>query len=300
MAEAATAASRDVCVVVVTFHPDDNVVQRLASVLAQAGAMVIVDNHSDADAVERLRRFARQSGVVLIENSENRGLAAGLNQGVRWADEHGNSWCLLLDQDSTPLSNIVATQLTPFLTPNGDQPLAVVGSSFAAPSLVSSPSPTTAAETFTWRELPAAITSGSLISLDAYREIGPFREEFFVDATDIDYCLRARAKGYRVLETQPPLILHRVGSIRRQRFLWRYAWVTHHPPWRRYLMLRNCTSLIRSYARSEPAWARAMVRYIVSFTLRIILFEDQKARKLWYEFRGLLDGLSGNFQRKMP
>ncbi|MCC7483333.1 MAG: glycosyltransferase family 2 protein [Hyphomicrobiales bacterium] len=291
-------ASHAVCIVVVTYHPDDAIEKRLASALVQAGSMVVVDNHSAPEAIERLRVFASQPGVVFIENPENRGLAAGLNQGVAWAGMHGYSWCLLLDQDSTPASNIVTTQLLPFLTPSNERPLAVVGSSFAAPSLVPTPMPPDA--TVTWRELPAVITSGSLISLDAYREIGPFREEFFVDAADIDYCLRARAKGYRVLETHPPLILHRVGSIRRQRFLWRYAWVTHHPPWRRYLMLRNCTALIRSYGRSEPAWARAMTRYMVSFTLRIILFEDQKAKKLWYELRGLLDGLSGNFQRTMP
>jgi len=36
------------------------------------------------------------------------------------------------------------------------------------------------------------ITSGSLLPLATYADIGPFREEFFIDFVDTDYCFRAR------------------------------------------------------------------------------------------------------------
>ena len=43
------------------------------------------------------------------------------------------------------------------------------------------------------------ITSGSIITIAAYKEIGPFNNEMFIDFIDIEWCLRARKKNLKLL-----------------------------------------------------------------------------------------------------
>jgi rhamnosyltransferase len=62
-----------------------------------------------------------------------------------------------------------------------------------------------------WVEVPTLITVGSLISVAAFARIGPFREDFFVDYADIEFCLRARRSGYHVVQGVAPTIEHAIG-----------------------------------------------------------------------------------------
>ena len=43
------------------------------------------------------------------------------------------------------------------------------------------------------------ITSGSFIPISIFNDVGFMREELFIDFVDIDWCLRARAKGYEIV-----------------------------------------------------------------------------------------------------
>ena len=56
------------------------------------------------------------------------------------------------------------------------------------------------------------ISSGSLVSLEALREIGPFREDFFIDMVDTEWSLRgwARGRGSWIAESVP--MRHALGK----------------------------------------------------------------------------------------
>jgi rhamnosyltransferase len=55
-------------------------------------------------------------------------------------------------------------------------------------------------------------TSGSLIDLAAFRRIGPFRVDYFIDAVELEWCFRAWAAGYGCWMAQDATIGHRVGA----------------------------------------------------------------------------------------
>ena len=107
--------------------------------------------------------------------------------------------------------------------------------------------PDESASGFSWRERKTVITSGSLVSVGVYDAIGPFRDAFFIDHVDDEYCLRARKMGYRVLSTCKPVMLHSVGASTLHRLLWKKTGVTNHPPFRRYYMTRNHIILMKEY-----------------------------------------------------
>ncbi len=63
-------------------------------------------------------------------------------------------------------------------------------------------------------------TSGSLVDLAAHAQIGPFRDDFFIDAVDLEWCFRAWARGWSCWMDPGTAIPHSVGrGTIRARFL---------------------------------------------------------------------------------
>jgi rhamnosyltransferase len=145
-----------------------------------------------------------------------------------------------------------------------------------------------------WEELDYVITSGSLISLAAYTAIGPFREELFIDYVDMDYCLRARARGFRVIKTRTPLMTHAIGAYTQHRWLGKTKWTTNHSPDRRYYIARNDTVMLREYG-NYPAGLWRWKSFVRSFRLckRIALYERMKLPKIMAVGQGWWHGVRG-------
>jgi rhamnosyltransferase len=283
-----------VCAVVVTHHPDGDLPIRLARIATQVGEVVIVDNGSGAASTALLHAVALRPKFSLIESSENLGIARALNMGVARARNSGYAWALLLDQDTLVDETIVAALLSAHRSHPQPHEVAVVGSRFrdthgraAEPSLLG-------ARGAQWEEVESVITSGSLLSLDAYAAVGPFRDEFFIDYVDTEFCFRARASGYRIIESRIPLMSHTVGSPTAHRLLGETKWTTHHSADRRYYIARNNTVLLREYGTTgSRAWRMKSVVRSVRLCKRIALFEQDKFAKILAVAQGWWDGVRG-------
>ena len=91
-------------VVIVTYQPDlERVIGNVRELQRQGFFVVIVDNNSDSIAEIRERSGCDR----LIEFSENKGIAAALNAGMRAAVENGSQWTLSLDQDTMVAENLL-------------------------------------------------------------------------------------------------------------------------------------------------------------------------------------------------
>jgi rhamnosyltransferase len=280
-----------ICAVVVTYHPDPDVPERARLIAAQVGAVIVVDNGSGPDSENTLRRLSQIPGVTLLRNDANVGLASALNQGVGWAKDNGLAWALLFDQDSTPLPGMVE-ELTRISQEMGrEASMTLIGSNFVDVNsglawlkpLEHSP--------HAWVHARTMTTSGTLVPLSAFDALGPFRSDLFVDFVDMEYSLRARSHGHRVVTSVRPLMLHTVGAKRRRRILWRTVWPSFHPPLRRYYFARNTVSLVREYASIDPAWAVKQLLALAKSLVLVLLFEDERRSKFMLTARGILAGL---------
>ena len=92
-----------VCAIVVTFHPDHDVLENLSKLHKQIPNVVVIDNGSSLEFVGHLRDISSRLGFHLVENKENVGIATALNIGVRYAQTIGVNWVFLFDQDSAVL-----------------------------------------------------------------------------------------------------------------------------------------------------------------------------------------------------
>jgi rhamnosyltransferase len=285
----------DVCAVVVTYHPDAELPVRLRSISRQVARVVIVDNGSAAVELATLREIATDPAVVLVLNSENLGLARALNIGIQRAAALGYSWALLLDQDSRVESDMVTTLIAVFKSFADKERLAIIGSGFRESHRRSPKAARFENSGEEWDEVKEVITSGSLLSLTAYSNIGPFREDFFIDYVDSEYCARAIARGYRALKTRRPLMSHSIGRPTQHRLLWMKKWTSNHSADRRYYIARNHTAMLRESGKYVlGAWALMGLLSCMTPLKRIALYEPSKGSKIAAVFRGWWDGVQGN------
>jgi rhamnosyltransferase len=142
-------------------------------------------------------------------------------------------------------------------------------------------------------EVATVITSGSLVPLAIAARLGPFRDDFFIDLVDDEYCLRARSRGYKVLLIPRPLTVHALGNPIIRRLPWRTIGTSNHSARRRYYMTRNRIMLLKQYAFREPGWAtRTLFIRLKSFVL-LLLLDDHRVSKLRLMWHGMLDGIAG-------
>jgi len=145
-----------------------------------------------------------------------------------------------------------------------------------------------------WEEVASVVTSGSLIPLKTHVAVGAFREDFFIDHVDTEYCFRARAKGYRVIRTRRPIMSHSIGAISRHEVLWMKKWTFNHAAERRYYIARNDTVMLREFGHYIfGLWALKSFGRCVRLCKRIALYEEMKTSKIVAVAQGWWDGVRG-------
>jgi rhamnosyltransferase len=284
----------DVCAIAVTFHPDREFATRIARVLKQVGGLVIVDNGSMETERQWLRELAEDNGITIVLNLDNMGVASALNTGIQCAATRGFTWMLLLDQDSSVDEGMVQELLAVRQAYPDKEKIAVIGSGFRD---VNKEAGREIAElgVVTWEEVKHVITSGSLIPLSVHGEVGPFREEFFIDYVDMEYCYRAKAKGFRILKTRKQLMSHAIGAYTKHRWLWKTKWTSNHSPDRRYYIARNDTVMLREYGNYRVGlWRLKSFHRCFKLCKRIALYERQKKAKIVAVVQGWWDGIHGH------
>jgi rhamnosyltransferase len=294
--------------VVVLYNPSEDVLANVDSYRGQVHTVIAVDN-SEAPNQHFVAQLGSR-GVTYVPLGGNKGIAAALNEGCRHASALGFDWVLTLDQDSTATPDMV-TRL--FECVRLEQPARHVANAEAgahqqlrsrllplsgniailAPvwqQVGGLPEVTTEDRT----ELDFALTSGNLIRLAAFEELGGFREELFIDRVDSDYCLRAKRRGWRIVQRNDAVLLHRMGHLRKVTFPIP-CWVTDYSPMRRYYMVRNLLEVRSEYGREFPAWMALERRYWRKELVKIMLAEPHRLAKMKMMIRGWADFRRGRF-----
>lgn len=295
---------RKVPVLIVTHHPEPVFFKELPALLAQFEHVYIVDNASAEETRQRLEQAAVQfesQRLTILFNPDNRGIASALNQGFRWALEQGYKYLVVLDQDSRPASNMTHELLRVYETHPHRERIAIL-----APRIVDGRTGEVASVlqwqgAFLRKEVPQdnrlehvalVITSGSLNILSVYKHLGPFREDFFIDYVDTEYCLRAHANGFQITVACQADLYHRLGDQQQRQLAGLTLRPTFHSPRRWYYIHRNRIQTARNYFLRFPAWVVYDFFVGIYAILKMFLYETHKIQKGKAVFLGILDGLT--------
>ncbi len=296
-----------VCAVVVTYNPDEALLERLAAIKRQAEKVILVDNASGEESRAILQLASEDHHIDVVANTDNVGVAAALNQGIQKARDEGFEWVLTLDQDSEPSQGMLEELWAAYGTVANPERIAIIAPQVIdaeigrrAPFLRKRFGPfyrRDRCDNSALEDVTAVITSGALVRLSVIEAIGGFREDFFIDYVDTEFCLRALSHGYRIAVACRAELKHRLGDRRKLRLGLFSLYPTFHSPVRWYSISRNRIPMLRAYSLRFPHWlAYELVATIFTF-LRMLLTEDQKGAKLSAVVRGTWDGLSGRMGR---
>jgi rhamnosyltransferase len=295
--KAAEAGSRErVAAVVVAYFPDAGLAGRFAGLAPQVDRLFLIDNGGPSEP-------QALPGWTVVRNPANLGVGAALNQGMQLALAAECGWLLTLDQDTSPAADLVARLLQVVREHQDRVHLAIVASTVEDPEvgvharfLRRRFGPVfERAECHGDRldDVTLAISAGSLHRLDVLARLGGFREDFFIDYVDSEYCLRAKAAGYRIAVACRARLGHKLGSRRRAALAGLVFFPTNHPPQRWYYIARNRVPMIRLYARRFAFWLTYDLVAGAYALIRMLLFETNRRRKLQALALGTLDGLRG-------
>ena len=133
------------------------------------------------------------------------------------------------------------------------------------------------------------MTSGNLINLNAYKKINGFKDWYFIDCVDFDYCLNLVRNGYEIHQVNKVILHHELGNTVKKQLFGKSYFCDNHSYIRRYYIVRNRHYIYDEYNKDFPDYCNAEIRCTKAEVKRIILFEKGKIKKLWYMYKGYRD-----------
>ncbi len=282
---------------VVCFRATADAVRQLLTILEpQVEQVMLVDNAPDC-----ARGLAGVGGprTVYVPMRANLGTAGAMNEAWRRASDAGADYMISFDQDSRPDGALVEGLMASLkrLTASGRRVAAIgprkVDPRNGQPMRILRPvrymkryAPGDAADVV---QVDHLISSGCLAPMDAFRHVGPYNEALFLDYVDIEWCLRARAKGHEIVCDPRLSMLHVIGD-RVVRIGQRSVWV--HQPKRNGLLVRNHLLLWR-VPTVHVLWLLSDLRLVLIKVLVQLGVAPPRRERLVWVLRGLLDGIRG-------
>lgn len=292
-------------VVVLNYRTPRNTLEAIASLGASqspVGSVVLVDNASADGSVELFRQHLPD--VRLIVASTNNGFSAGCNLGIREALAMGAERILLLNSDVVMPPNTVG-ELERALSAEGHLGIvAPIVVSRTDPDHVQSLGISYTASTgrmrhyghrarlsrvapFARRHVDGVSGCAMMIRRAVFARVGLLDEAYFFGFEDLDFCLRARAAGFRTACVGTAVVLHE-GSVS----------IGPDSDRRIYFATRNHLLLAARVSASQPfpvRWLRGAC--IVALNLAHVLFTSPVSRRrgLAGLARGFQDHLAGRY-----
>ncbi|WP_244475852.1 glycosyltransferase family 2 protein [Methylobacterium sp. Leaf93] len=278
---------------IVIYHPDEANLLRLVGALAPDVREIVIYANSAVSSQdeESLRAAAGGTLLTVMRPDGNLGLGAAYNDLLDHATGQDASFLLLLDQDSLPPPSAIPQLAARHarLAEAGEKP-AIVGprpTDWADKPLRSPPQQRGSGDAVQATRVQFVISSGSLVNCEAARAVGPFRADFFIDAIDVEWCMRANHRGYSIWIADDVPMAHELG-----RGLIRLPFglsSTDQPPRRLYTFLRNQLAMLRM--GHVPLAHKARTLLLLPLRIVVYLGQNRFSREvrnaLW---RGLFDG----------
>jgi len=260
-----------VVLVILTWNQCDLMLECLKSVVsldypADSLQIIVVDNGSTDGTAQAIR--GRYPTVMLFETGENLGYAEGNNVGIRYALRNGAKYILVLNNDVR-----VAPDTLDRLVSAAER---FPDAAFLGPKIYHLDNPdqiqSAGAELdYLWRsrqrgqdepdigqfdmvkEVDYVIGAAVLVRAELLGEIGLLDADFFLYREDVDWCLRARRLGYRILYVPEAEAWHRSHHVRENEL-----------PRITYYMTRNSLMLLAKHRGGAVRFTALVLRHMLT------------------------------------
>jgi rhamnosyltransferase len=277
--------------VVVVYNPDDSVEGNIRSYLPFLDRLYIIDN-SKPDNRSLPGDLLSDVKVHYVFKDMNTGVSAALNEAAGLAIGEGFSWLMTMDQDSSFENGQLEAYAEAFKSFSSIPGIAVAGVQHDAGHI-------NLQEVEKWNHTNAVITSGSLVRLSTWEEIGGFDAKLFIDEVDHEYCYRSIVHGYDVIILSSVAIKHNLGKTRKAGYLSVMSSRGRilHSPKRVYFMVRNYLYVKHKYGKLFREEFRRRDRQVLVSLKNNLFFNGHFLETLSNIFQGYIDYKRNNFTR---
>lgn len=283
----------NVGVVIVWYNPTKSQIENVYSLANTRELKIcIVDNSNDENLFEK--KTLSSKNISYIHNSNKGGIAGAFNRGInKLFAERTMKHIFTMDQDSE-LSEDYFLSMWKFVRDNNCE--------IACPNFYDRNSKTYGTfinlTPFFYKAVnngttTFCISSGMIFSRKAWEILGDFDERLIIDHVDTDYCLKANNHKVTILVNYEQCLNHAIGERESHRILGVTLKPNHHNYIRKYYIVRNGTYLALKYFKFSKGYFNLNILRVIHETVCVILYENDKIRKLSYMLRGLRDGIKG-------
>jgi rhamnosyltransferase len=271
--------NQKIAAIIIAYLPDGKTFAgTIGSLYGQVDTIYVVDNTpGGSDIFRDSTLLGGKNNIELVALNENLGIAEAQNIGIKKALASGIKFVLLSDQDTHYPLDYVAKMLEVYEAMPEKEKIAVIVPDFAELNRGGERQGFVLFNGFFSRriypkngyyKITQAIASGMIIPSGVFGPVGFMDEKLFIDWVDIEWCWRARAKGFTVIGCADVVIQHSLGDAVKKFGSKSYS---IRSPIRHYYIIRNGIDL----ALRSPdinfgmrfTLFRKSFRYIVGFTL---------------------------------
>jgi rhamnosyltransferase len=292
--------------IIVTYNPGyADISGLLERLLASPVAIYVIDNWFSEESTEAIRKLCQlhPQRITFIPLNKNYGIAFAINRGIEAARTDQHEYAMLFDQDSLPQEglmeemHIVATRLSA-----GNKKVAAIGPRLYDPR----------SSTYfrfgllrwgMWQRVGCTCgngdlirceflnSSGSLLFLRHWDQIGPFREDFFIDHVETEWYMRVRHLGLECYGfCSPKHIDHHMGDSVCRYWLGKWRFMPRRSPLRHYTIVRNGIWMWR-LNHVPLSWVTNSGMKIIFTLVFFSLFDKEGKKQFDFIFKGICDGL---------
>jgi rhamnosyltransferase len=306
MPSANTPADPWVACIIVTYMPDMSLLSRLVSQLLKSAASIyVVDNWFSDESRQSTKDLCalHSDRITFIPLKTNYGIAKAINIGIERARNDEYHFAMLFDQDSIPQDGLL------------EELQVVVKRLSGTPGKIAAIAPRlydprsnfffkfALLKWGIWKKvgchcgngdlIPCEFinSSGSLIFLHHWDQIGPFREDFFIDHVETEWYMRVRYLGFKCYGyCSKNYLEHHMGDdVCRYWFLgWRF--MPRRSPFRHYTIVRNGIWMWRM-KHTPLSWIPNSLLKLAFTLFYFSLFDRERKDQLKHIVKGILHGL---------
>ncbi|WP_342146809.1 glycosyltransferase [Rickettsiella endosymbiont of Aleochara curtula] len=287
---------------IVLYNPDRDKVLELIRICSkyQSAKILLFDNASNSECLENIN----SDHIILFNSPRNVGVAGAHHYACKMAERENSDFVLFLDQDTQLPEEFIHNIISEFYQLQKlHARLIAVGPTWIDP------------RTYNWyqerRERISLrnslrnllkitekkkkihnllrldniiISSGMLIRVDAFKEIGYPEKHYFIDLVDIEWCLRALSKNYHIEMLKNIKIRHTIGEVKKNK----NSVLHYQKPLRYYYSIRN--SFLLFGEKQYPFNFRIFILIRNILEIKKIPFVPESKKSLIAALHGLKDG----------
>ena len=273
--------------IVTLYYPKLEYLNNIRTYAEYLGTIYIVDNTPDSNEEFKAELSAAIPHAKYVSEMKNHGVAHALNLGLAAARKDGYLWLLTMDQDSSFTPDHAARYFAS-INNQFNENVAVLSPCHSEPLEDNGPC--------VYVEKDIVWTSGNMVDVNKAETIGGFDEKLFIDSVDHEYCLRAKLKGYRILQSRNCFMTHEVGDERLVGFMKRKK-RSFHSPKRMYFMIRNTFYISEIYGDGFVKFFKKHKKELLKEYIRSIKYSSQRSAYFFYAIKAFVDykkGVYGN------